>query len=128
MSIQSTQIGYRIRGIEPTDLSTYPDRVKLMFCSAGRVDLGGCPPRSPTDPGLLTSCAPGSSSHKFATRAIRRRYVDMVQVSMYLPGFSSTAHETAPPSLDGVPRVGSPAWRGQTEFHAPRVRPSFKLT
>ena len=28
---------------------------------------------------------------------------------MYLPGFSSTAHETAPPSLDGVPRVGSPA-------------------
>jgi len=35
--------------------------------------------------------------------------VDMVQVTMYLPGFSSTAHETAPPSLDGVPRVGSPA-------------------
>ena len=41
--------------------------------------------------------------------AIRRRYVDMVQVTMYLPGFSSTADETAPPSLDGVPRVGSPA-------------------
>ena len=41
--------------------------------------------------------------------AIRRRYVDMVQVTMYLPGFASTAHETAPPSLDGVPRVGSPA-------------------
>ena len=56
-----------------------------------------------------TSRAPGSSSHEFATRAIRRRYVDMVQVTMYLPGFSSTAHETAPPSLDGVPRVGSPA-------------------
>ena len=51
-----------------------------------------------------TSRAPGSSSHEFATRAIRRRYVDMVQVTMYLPGFSSTAHETAPPSLDGVPR------------------------
>src|SRR5208337_2089458 len=48
-----------------------------------------------------TSRAPGSSSHEFATRAIRRRYVDMVQVTMYLPGFSSTAHETAPPSLDG---------------------------
>ena len=47
-----------------------------------------------------TSRAPGSSSHEFATRAIRRRYVDMVQVTMYLPGFSSTAHETAPPSLD----------------------------
>jgi hypothetical protein len=31
MSVQSTQVGYRIRGIEPTDLSTYPDRVKLMF-------------------------------------------------------------------------------------------------
>ena len=56
-----------------------------------------------------TSRAPGSSSHEFATRAIRRRYVDMVQVTMYLPGFPSTAHETAPPSLDGVPRVGSPA-------------------
>src|SRR5208337_3383059 len=46
-----------------------------------------------------TSRAPGSSSHEFATRAIRRRYVDMVQVTMYLPGFSSTVHETAPPSL-----------------------------
>ena len=33
----------------------------------------------------------------------------MVQVTMYLPGFASTAHETAPPSLHGVPRVGSPA-------------------
>jgi len=31
MSVQSTQVGYRIHGIEPTDLSTYPDRVKLMF-------------------------------------------------------------------------------------------------
>src|SRR5271157_4956795 len=51
-----------------------------------------------------TSRAPGSSSHEFATRAIRRRYVDMVQVTMYLPGFSSTAHETAPPSLDGAQR------------------------
>ena len=32
-----------------------------------------------------TSRAPGSSSHEFATRAIRRRYVDMVQVTKYLP-------------------------------------------
>ena len=32
--------------------------------------------------------------------AIRRRYVDMVQVTMYLPGFSSTAHETAPRAID----------------------------
>ena len=32
-----------------------------------------------------TSRAPGSSSHEFATRAIRCRYVDMVQVTMYLP-------------------------------------------
>ena len=31
MSVQSTQVGFRIRGIEPTDLSTYPDRIKLMF-------------------------------------------------------------------------------------------------
>jgi len=31
MSIQSTQVGFRIRGLEPSDLSTYPDRVKLMF-------------------------------------------------------------------------------------------------
>ena len=75
---------------------------------SGRVDLGGRPPRSPTDPGLHIT-APGSSSHEFATRAIRCRYVDMVQVTMYLACFPSTAHETAPPSLDGVPRVGSPA-------------------
>src|SRR5208282_5605555 len=34
------------------------------------------------------------------------RYVDMVQVTMYLPGFSSTAHETAPPS----PRRGPSGW------------------
>ena len=27
----STAVGFRIRGIEPTDLSTYPDRVKLQF-------------------------------------------------------------------------------------------------
>jgi len=38
-----------------------------------------------------TSRAPGSSSHEFVTRAIRRRYVDMVQVTRYLPGFASTA-------------------------------------
>ena len=50
----------------------------------------------PTDPGLHIN-APGSSSHEFATRAIRRRYVDMVQVAMYLACFPSTAHETAPP-------------------------------
>lgn len=31
MSVQSTQVGFRIRGIEPTDLSTFPDRIKLMF-------------------------------------------------------------------------------------------------
>ena len=31
MPIQSTQVGFRIRGIEPTDLSTYTDRVKLMY-------------------------------------------------------------------------------------------------
>ena len=68
--------------------------------ASGRVDLGGCPPRSPQIR-ACTSRAPGSSSHEFATRAIRRRYVDMVQVTMYLPGFASTAHETAPPSRDG---------------------------
>jgi hypothetical protein len=28
---ESTQVGFRIRGIAPTDLSTYPDRIKLMF-------------------------------------------------------------------------------------------------
>ena len=48
-----------------------------------------------------TSRAPGSSSHEFATRAIRRRYVDMVQVTMYLACFPSTAHETAPLPLTG---------------------------
>ena len=81
---------------------------RILSRNPGRVDLGGCPPKSPTDPGVHIR-APGSSSHEFATRAIRRRYVDMVQVAMYLACFPSTAHETAPPSLDGVPRVGSPA-------------------
>ena len=38
-----------------------------------------------------TSRAPGSSSHEFATGAIRCRYVDMVQVTMYLPGFPALA-------------------------------------
>ena len=71
---------------------------------------GWLPTPAPHRSGLAHH-APGSSSHEFATRAIRRRYVDMVQVTMYLPGFASTAHETAPPSLDGVPRVGSPLQR-----------------
>jgi len=31
MPVQSTQVGYRIRGIEPPDLATQPDRVKLMY-------------------------------------------------------------------------------------------------
>ena len=31
MSVQSTQVGFRIRGIEPADLSTYPDRIKMMW-------------------------------------------------------------------------------------------------
>jgi len=72
---------------------------------AGRVDRGGCPPPAPLRSGLATSRAPGSSSHEFATRAIRRRYVDMVQVTMYLPGFSSSAHETAPNAAHGFHRL-----------------------
>ena len=40
--------------------------------------------------------APGSSSHEFATCAIRRRCVDTVQVSMYLACFPPTGHGTAP--------------------------------
>src|SRR5208337_1044933 len=52
------------------------------------------------------SPAPDSSSHEFATSAIRRRCVDMTQVMMYLACFPSTAHEMAPPSLCiGVGRV-----------------------
>ena len=74
-----------------------------------------------------TSRAPGSSSHEFATRAIRRRYVDMVQVTMYLPCFPSTAHETAPPSLHGVPRVGSPGFHGTMRCcdSLPPISPRF---
>ena len=34
----------------------------------GRVDLGGRPPRPPTDPDLPVEEASGSSSHDFATR------------------------------------------------------------
>ena len=36
------------------------------------------------------------------------RCVDMVSVSMYLPCFSTPAHEMASPSLTRVPQVGSP--------------------
>ena len=74
-----------------------------------------------------TSRAPGSSSHEFATRAIRRRYVDMVQVTMYLPGFSSTAHETAPPSLDGVPSGWFPRFHGTMRCcdSLPPISPRF---
>src|SRR5271166_4772357 len=65
--------------------------------------------------------APASSSHEVATSAIRRRYVDMDQVSMYLACFPSTVPETAPPSFHGVPRVGSPAstvlWGAATPCH-----------
>ena len=63
--------------------------------------LGWLPTSPPLEIRACTSlAAPGSSSRQPATCAIRRRHVDMVQVTMYLPGFSSTAHETAPPSLD----------------------------
>ena len=40
--------------------------------------------------------APASSSHEVATSTIRRRYVDMDQVSMYLACFPSMGPETAP--------------------------------
>jgi hypothetical protein len=66
----------------------------------------------PTELPQIRACrlpAPASSSHEVATSAIRRRYVDMDQVSMYLACFPSTVPETAPPSFHGVPRVGSPA-------------------
>ena len=63
-----------------------------------------------------TSRAPGSSSHEFATRAIRRRGVDTAQVSMYLACFPPTGQETAPPVGWGTgPRtVGSGG--GSTPF------------
>ena len=52
---------------------------------------GWLPTPAPLRSGIAHHAPPGSSSHEFATRAIRRRYVDMVQVTMYLPGFASTA-------------------------------------
>ena len=52
--------------------------------------------------------ASGSSSQDFATGAIRWLCGDTGQVSVYLPWFQSTAHETASPSLARVPQVGSP--------------------
>ena len=88
---------------------------------------GGCPPELPQ----IRACrlpAPGSSSHEFATCAIRRRCVDTAQVSVYLACFPPTGHETAPPSLGGVPRVGSPAstvlWGAATPCR-PSRRTSF---
>ena len=53
--------------------------------------------------------ASGSSSHEFATSAIRCRYVDMVPVTAYRTCFLASIHETMPPSLPRVPQVGSPA-------------------
>ena len=88
---------------------------------------GGYPPELPR----IRACrlpAPGSSSHEFATCAIRRRCVDTAQVSVYLACFPQTGHETAPPSLGGVPRVGSPAstvlWGAATPCR-PSRRTSF---
>jgi hypothetical protein len=52
--------------------------------------------------------ASGSSSHDFATSAIRWHCVDTCQVSVYLPCFQQAVHETASPSLARVPQVGSP--------------------
>lgn len=39
MSQESTQVGFRLRNLEPPDLSTYPDSIKLMFWG-WVVDLG----------------------------------------------------------------------------------------
>jgi hypothetical protein len=46
-----------------------PKRIVGGF--AGRVDLGGRPPRPPTDPDLPVKEASGSSSHDFATLPTR---------------------------------------------------------
>ena len=35
----TTEVGYRLRGFGPTDLSTFPDRIKLMYWQ-WVVDLG----------------------------------------------------------------------------------------
>ena len=45
--------------------------VTATVFSRGRVDLGGCPPRPPTDPDLPVKEASGSSSHDFATPPTR---------------------------------------------------------
>ena len=46
------------------------------------------------------------------------------QVSMYLTGFLAPAHETMPPSLPGVPQVGSPGsavlWGTATPYRPSR--------
>ena len=65
--------GFHLKGFK-LRLSSSPELLRAMSDhlfddNPGRVDLGGCPPRSPTDPGLHIT-APGSSSHEFATRAI----------------------------------------------------------
>ena len=70
-------------------------------------------PRGIALPGLpqIPTCglpASGSSSHDFATSAIRWLCVDTCQVSVYLPCFQQAVHETASPSLARVPQVGSP--------------------
>ena len=80
--------------------------------------MAGVPDSGPGHPGRLP--APGSHRSGLARRGgirlfISCRYqrepvscVDMVEVSMYLPCFPTTVHETASPSLAGVPQVGSP--------------------
>ena len=92
----------------PALAASFRDVARLKRTEQGRVALGVTPPKLPQ----IRACrlpAPASSSHEVATSAIRRRYVDMDQVSMYLACFPSTVPETAPPSFHGVPRVGSPA-------------------
>ena len=54
-----------------------PERAEMalrgdsLWRFAGRVDLGGRPPRPPTDPDVPVEEASGSSSHDFATRLAR---------------------------------------------------------
>ena len=96
-------------------LSAWSSSVTRRFCSRGgksrAVHLAG-PGRS-RDYSLelpqIPTCglpASGSSSQDFATSAIRWLCGDTGQVSVYLPWFQSTAHETASPS----PRQGPSGW------------------
>ena len=105
---------------DPALAASFRDVARLKRTEQGRVALG-VTPRLPQ----IRACrlpAPASSSHEVATSAIRRRYVDMDQVSMYLGCFPSTVPEMRPLPLTGSLGSVSPIRRYYGVLRLPATR------